>query len=200
MNLVLVGFMASGKSSIGRRLAQRLGYTFVDTDHFIEGEVGCTISELFELQGEDYFRRMESRVAARLHLLQNTVIATGGGLPITPGNMAHLKAAGVVVFLKAEPEDIIKRLERDTRRPKVQGGDLREKVTGLYAERLPTYTQADLVVETTGKGMNRVCGEIIRRGLELHGQRTGETIAPPKEDSGEEEEEGSAEDATHSAD
>ena len=74
------------------------------------------------------------------------VISTGGGLPITPGNLEHLKRAGAVVFLKASLEDILKRLERDTRRPKVQGGDLRETVTRLLDELLPVYEQADLVV------------------------------------------------------
>jgi shikimate kinase len=162
MNVVLIGFMASGKTSVGRRLAQRLGYRFLDTDQFIEGEMGCSIAELFTIQGEAYFRDVESRLAARMHGLQNTVISTGGGLPITPGNLEHLKRAGAVVFLKADLEDILKRLERDTRRPKVQGGDLRDTVTRLLVERLPAYEQADLVVESHGKSVNRVCGEIIR--------------------------------------
>ncbi len=83
-------------------------------------------------------------------------------MPVTPGNLERLYRAGLVVFLKASLEDILKRLERDTRRPKVQGGDLRERVTGLLGERLPLYERADVVVETHGKSINRVCGEIIR--------------------------------------
>jgi shikimate kinase len=162
MNVVLIGFMASGKTSVGRRLAQRLGYGFLDTDQFIENELGCSIAELFSIQGEAYFRGIESRLAQRLRGLQNTVISTGGGMPITPGNLERLRHAGPVVFIKASLEDILKRLERDTRRPKVQGGDLRGTVTALLAQRLPLYEQADLVVESHGKGVNRVCGEIIR--------------------------------------
>lgn len=171
MNVVLIGFMASGKTSVGRRLARRLGYTFLDTDQFIEGELGCTIADVFAIQGEPYFRELERRLAARLHQLQNTVVSTGGGMPIAPGNLELLRRAGAVVFLKASLEDILARLERDTRRPKVQGGDLREKVSGLLAERLPVYEQADLVVESHGKGINRVCGEIIRHLPEIKARR-----------------------------
>jgi shikimate kinase len=167
MNVILIGFMASGKTSVGRRLAQRLGYNFLDTDQFIESELGCTIAEVFSIQGEAYFRKLESRLAARLHCLQNTVISTGGGLPITPGNLERLREAGSVVFIKASLEDILKRLERDVRRPMVQRGELRETVTSLLEERLPSYEQADLVVESHGKGVNRVCGEIIRHLAEL---------------------------------
>jgi shikimate kinase len=163
MNVVLIGFMASGKTSVGRRLSRRLGYRFVDTDHFIEEELGSTISELFATKGEPYFRDLETRLARRLAKLDNTVVSTGGGLPITPGNLELLKAAGPVVFLKASMDDILQRLERDTRRPKLKEGEgLRETVTRLMEQRLPRYEQADFIVETAQKGMNRVAGEIIR--------------------------------------
>ena len=181
MNVVLIGFMASGKTAVGRRLAQRLGYAFLDTDQFIESELGCTISDVFAIQGERYFRGLESRLAARLAGLQNTVISTGGGLPITPGNLAHLRRAGTVVFLKASLEDILARLGRDTPRPKVQGGDLRETVTRVLDERLPVYEQADLVVESPGKSVNRVCGEIIRHlgALQAAEEAAGQVPAEP---------------------
>jgi shikimate kinase len=163
MNVVLIGFMGSGKTSVGRRLARRLGYRFVDTDQFIEQELGCTIAELFSHKGEAYFRELETRLARRLCKLDNAIIATGGGMPITPGNLDLLKQAGAVVFLKASLEDILLRLERDTRRPKLREGEsLRETVTRLLEQRLPIYEQADFVVETAKKGMNRVAGEIIR--------------------------------------
>lgn len=162
MNLVLVGFMASGKTSVGRRVARRLGYRFIDTDRFIEAELGCTIADLFATKGEAHFRALEARLAQRLSALSNTVIATGGGMPITPGNLDALRKAGIVVFLNAAVEEILQRLERDTRRPKVQGGDLREKVLSLHAERLPLYLQADVVVDTQGKTVNRVAGDVIR--------------------------------------
>jgi len=162
MNVVLIGFMASGKTSIGRRLARRLGYHLLDCDHFIEEQLGCTIAELFERRGEPYFRELETRLARRLPALENTVIATGGGMPIAPGNLDLLRRAGPVVFIKADPEDILKRLERDTRRPKVQGGNVRETALGLLEARLPIYSQADFTVASAGKGLNRTAGEIIR--------------------------------------
>lgn len=163
MNVVLIGFMGSGKTSLGRRLARRLGYRFVDTDQFIEHELGCTIADLFAHKGEAYFRELETRLARRLCKLDNTIISTGGGMPVTPGNLDLLKQAGPVVFLKADLEDILQRLERDTRRPKLREGEnLRETVTRLLEQRLPIYEQADFIVETAQKGMNRIAGEIIR--------------------------------------
>jgi shikimate kinase len=162
VNLVMIGFMASGKSAVGRRVARRLGYRFLDTDRFIESELGCTIADLFATKGEAHFRDLETRLARRLAKLTNTVIATGGGMPITPGNLDLLRQAGIVVFLNADLDEIVQRLERDTHRPKVQGGDLREKVTKLHAERLPVYQQADLVVNTKGMTVNQVAGEVIR--------------------------------------
>jgi shikimate kinase len=179
MNVVLIGFMASGKTSVGRRLARRLGYRFVDTDHFIEQELGCTIAEVFAGKGETYFRELESRLARRLALLENTVISTGGGFAIPPGNLEHLKRAGPVIFLKASLEDILQRLERDTRRPKLKEGELRETATRLLEQRLPRYAQADFTVETALKGMNRVAGEIIR--LVAGFQRPPEETSPATE-------------------
>lgn len=167
MNLILVGFMASGKTTIGRRLSQRLGYSFLDTDQFVESEIGCSIAELFSIQGEEYFRTLETRLAGRLTRMENSVIATGGGMIMTPGNLERLRAAGILIFLKAAREDLITRLERDTRRPKVRNGDIGETVTKMMDERLPTYSQSDIIVETKSKSINRVCTEILRKVSEF---------------------------------
>jgi shikimate kinase len=179
MNVVLIGFMASGKSAVGRRVARRLGYRFLDTDRFIETEMGCTIAELFASKGEAHFRELESRLARRLVALSNTVIATGGGMPIAPGNLDALKKAGIVVFLNAAVEEILNRLERDTRRPKVQGGDLKETVLRLHGERLPVYSQADVVVDTKGLSVNHVAGDVIRLVAEaLHAREASARQTP----------------------
>ena len=167
MNIVLIGFMASGKTSVGRRLASRLGYPFVDTDSLIEKQAGLSITGVFSMHGETVFREMETVVARELKNLKSCVISTGGGLPITPGNLDLLREAGLVVFLKADPEDLVQRLQRDVRRPKVQEGDPRETVMKLYAERIPIYTQADMVIETNGKSLNRVTGEVIANLAEV---------------------------------
>ncbi len=163
MNLIMIGFMASGKTSVGRRLAQRLGYSFLDTDQFIESEIGCSIAEIFSIQDEAYFRELETRLASRLHKLNNTVIATGGGMIISPGNKERLQRTGTIIFLKARRQDILERLQRDSRRPKArEGDDMETTVANLMTNRLPVYEQADIVIETGGKSVNRVCGEIIR--------------------------------------
>ena len=162
MNLILVGFMASGKTAVGRRLAQRLGYSFIDTDRYIEDQLGRTITQVFASEGEPYFRDLETRLARRLRALSNHIIATGGGMVVTPGNMALLKAAGKVIFLNADPEEIIKRLARDTRRPLVQGQDVRERVTSLLPQRMPLYEQAHQSIATAGMSVNQVAGEILR--------------------------------------
>ena len=162
MNLVLVGFMASGKTAVGRRIAQRLGYGFLDMDHHIEREMGCSISQLFEIEGEAYFRTLETRLLSHLHKLDNYVVSTGGGVLTSEGNLEILRKVGVSVFLNADRGEILKRLERDTRRPKLKEGGLEETVTRLLDERLPIYTQCDITIDTKGKTLNRVAGEIIR--------------------------------------
>ncbi len=161
MNLVLVGYMGSGKTSVGRRVAQRLGYGYLDTDHFIEQEMGCSISQLFDEKGETFFRQIESRIAAQLHKLDNHVIATGGGILTRDGNLEALTQAGVTIFLNADPEDIYDRLQRDTRRPKLREGDLQETVTRMLEERMERYRQCSIIIDTKGKSVNRVAGKVI---------------------------------------
>ncbi len=171
MNLILVGFMASGKSSIGKRLARRLGYRFVDTDQLIESEIGCSVAEIFSIQGEAYFRELETRLLRNLPNLQNYLIATGGGLITTAGNMDLLKKIGVVIFLNAERSEIIERLQRDTRRPMVQGGDLEQRVDDLLGARLPLYSEADIVVDTGGKTVNQTASEVLKHVAGYSGGR-----------------------------
>jgi len=161
MNIVLVGFMASGKTSVGRRVAKRLGYRFMDMDQFIEKEQGRTISDIFAKEGEAHFRALETALLRRMLHQENTVISCGGGIVTTSGNIDLLKQIGITVFLNADPEDILRRLEHDTRRPKVQGGDLRERVITLLGQRMPLYQQADLSIHTLGKTPNQVAGELI---------------------------------------
>ena len=162
MNIVLVGFMASGKTAVGRRVARRLGYSFLDTDQLIEAEIGCSIAKLFEEKGEEAFRRLESAVAENLHQLKNHVISTGGGILTQPDNLERLRRAGLVTFLNADQEEIIERLQRDTRRPLVQGGDVRTKVTTLLAERLAMYAKSDVVIDTKALSVNQVSSLVIR--------------------------------------
>ncbi|MDH5752351.1 MAG: shikimate kinase [Deltaproteobacteria bacterium] len=173
MNLILVGFMGSGKSAVGRRLAQRLGYGFLDTDNYIEEQTGRSIAAIFAEEGEEYFRGLEKALAKRLAGLRNYVISTGGGMITTPGNLELLRAAGLMIFLDADKEEIIQRLERDSKRPLLQGQDVRERVENLLAERMPLYSQCELRLPTRAKSVNKVAGELIRLIAEHGGFQAG---------------------------
>ena len=121
MIIFLVGFMGSGKSTVGQKLARRLGYSFVDMDARLEGEHGKTINEIFEKLGEKAFRKMESNLLKELVSLQDTVISTGGGLPCTGNNMDLINREGVSIYLRMEPEALLNRLSRGkSRRPLIR--------------------------------------------------------------------------------
>ena len=181
MNIVLVGFMASGKSAVGRRLAKRLGYKLLDMDQALEESAGVPVATIFAEKGEAAFRRMETEWLDSLTQVDNHVFSTGGGILTTPGNMERLKRLGPVVFLNADLDDILLRLANDTRRPLVQrlresGQDLRTSLQALLEQRLPLYMQADIVIPTLGKTPNTVAGELIgaiSRYLSQQAQQVG---------------------------
>ena len=162
MNLVLVGFMGSGKTAVGRRLAKRLGYHFLDTDRYIEDQTGLTVVQIFEHQGEAHFRELERRLAVNLYKVSNTVISTGGGMLFTPGNPESLKKAGPMVYLKAAEAAILERLGRNNNRPLASGEGWEDNIRQLLAQRSPLYETADLIIPTEDKSINQVAGEIIR--------------------------------------
>ena len=149
-NIILVGYMGSGKSTVGKKAAKALAYTFLDTDSLIEQAEGMTISKLFEEKGEPYFREQETETIRRLmEEPKGNIIATGGGLPMREGNDKLLKELGTVIYLKAETETLMKRLSGDTARPLLQNGDLREKIDTMLAIRGPVYERvADVILET----------------------------------------------------
>ncbi|NLP35285.1 MAG: shikimate kinase [Clostridiales bacterium] len=157
-NIILIGFMGCGKTSVGKRLAKRLNYPFVDTDHLIEKNIGCTINEIFSSKGEDFFREMETSILREIGSdSRHKVIATGGGLPEKKQNREILKEIGHVVYLKISKETVIKRLSGDTTRPKLKGDDLSTKVDALLREREPIYEEvADQVIETDDKSYNEI--------------------------------------------
>lgn len=135
-NLVLVGMMGSGKSTVGAILAQRLGLELADTDAVIEAREGRTIPELFAQEGEAYFRACEERAAEDLSRRTGLVIACGGGLPLYPGAMAPLKCSGTVVLLQRDPEEIFRTVAMKDR-PLAQRG--REAFLAIALERAPVY-------------------------------------------------------------
>ncbi len=163
-NIILIGFMGSGKTSAGEQLAERLGYSFQDTDLMIEEKCNKTISNIFAEEGEEYFRKLETKVISELFgILKHSVLSVGGGLPITEGNAALLNRLGQVVYLKASKETIGKRLEGDTTRPLLAGQDADKKVEELLNYRGPIYeATAQHVVETDDKSFDIIIAEIIR--------------------------------------
>ena len=121
--LSLVGLPGSGKSTVGRQLARRLQLPFADSDQAIEQRLGCPIREFFEREGEARFRDIEQEVIAHLCAEHQGVLATGGGAVLRPENRAQLRAAGTVVYLKSQPEDLMRRLRHDSKRPLLQVAD-----------------------------------------------------------------------------
>jgi shikimate kinase len=149
-NLVLIGFMGSGKTSIGRLVAQRLGFQFVDTDAVIVERAGMQVAEIFERHGEAWFRAEETAVLRSLSILNRAVISTGGGIVTRPENHALLRELGLVVWLTASEEVIFERVSRNQRRPLLQTADPRATVHELLAKRRPLYEAvAHFTLETT---------------------------------------------------
>ena len=155
--------MGTGKTTIGRKLAVRLGYRFVDTDHYIEKEQNCRISELFETHGESHFRALESSLLRRLIKVENTVIATGGGALITPGNKELIQKIGNSVHLSAHLDDIFERVTRNSKRPLVQTENPLKTVTDLYEARKHLYADADITVDTQSLKMWAIVTKIINK-------------------------------------
>ena len=161
-NVVLIGFMGSGKTSIGMKYARAFSYEFLDSDAQIEEEQQKTINDIFAEQGETAFRTMETELLQRLLEKQEPfVLGTGGGMPLREENAAMLKQIGLVIFLKVGQEELITRLQNDTTRPLLVASDIRERVETLYAKRLPLYeAAADYILETDGKSFYEILKEI----------------------------------------
>ena len=161
-SIVLVGMMGAGKSSIGRRLAQRLGIGFVDADAEIEAAAGMTIAEIFATYGEPDFRSGEARVIARLLDQGQQVLATGGGAFMNPETRGGIRQKGISVWLKAEFDVLMKRVRRRAMgdRPMLQG-DPAQRIRHLMSERYPVYAEADVTVMSRDVSHEVIVGEIV---------------------------------------
>ena len=147
-SVVLVGMMGAGKSSVGRRLAARLGIPFVDADVEIEKAAGMTISEIFSAHGEPYFRAGEARVIARLLDGGPQVLATGGGAFMNTDTRAAIRVKGISIWLKADFDVLLRRVKRRTDRPLLQGDEAADTLRRLMEERYPVYAEADVTVDS----------------------------------------------------
>jgi shikimate kinase len=158
--VVLVGFMGSGKSSVGRALARRFGVPFVDVDERIESEAGCPIRDLFAREGEPAFRAREKAALRKVLSVPGCVIATGGGSFSDEENRVLLRAYAPVVYLEVDAGTVLDRLAGDLSRPLLQGGDRDEKVRALLSRRASGYLTADVVVRTDGFTVEEVAGKV----------------------------------------
>jgi len=160
MIIFLVGFMGSGKSTVGRRLAGRLGYSFIDMDQRLEAEHGMTINEIFEKLGEKAFREMENLLLEEIVSLKDTVISTGGGLPCTGNNMDLINDKGVSIYLRMEPEALLNRLSRGKRRRPLIRHLSREELETFIREKLrerePVYLRAHHIVSGLNFNMDHL--------------------------------------------
>ena len=161
MNIVLTGFMGTGKSKIGKRLAKKLGMSYLDTDELIEEREKDSISAIFKKKGEKYFRRLETKVVKEVALLDNFVISTGGGVVLREGNIRLLKKNAFIVCLFASPEIILKRTKGDDNRPLLGVSNQKKRIEELLALRKPYYEKADFSVDTSASDSEGVVEEII---------------------------------------
>ena len=166
-NIVLVGFMGSGKSTVGRKLARQLKRRFLDMDKIIEHENGRSISEIFEQEGEAKFRGLESALALQLAVQTNRVISTGGGIVLNPANLEALGATGMVVCLSVRPETVLERVAHNTHRPLLAGSESHEdklkKIQELYFTRKSLYDAIPIQVATDGRSPEDIVEEILAR-------------------------------------
>lgn len=152
-NVYLVGLMGAGKTTVGRSLARRLGCGFIDSDREIEARTGVSIPTIFEIEGEDGFRKREVQVIEDLSLLNQHVVATGGGAVLREENRVRMKASGLVVYLNAPPATLWERTRKDRNRPLLRVADPFQKLKELYVYRDPIYREvADLIID--GSRMN----------------------------------------------
>lgn len=162
-NIVLIGFMGCGKSSVGAKLAKQLSFSFYDTDKWIEEREGKSINDIFGLNGEEYFRNLETNTIRKMEkTFHHAVIATGGGLPLRHCNIKILQQLGTVVYLKVSKDTVLQRLKGDTKRPLLQGGSPDEKVECLLSQRESIYQGCcNILVVTDQKSINQIADEII---------------------------------------
>ena len=162
MNISLIGFMGTGKSSVGQELAQKLDYKFVDLDEEIVKEDGRGIPDIFEQDGEEYFRDVETKVTKKIGNRNNQVIATGGGVVLRDQNIDNLKQNGIVILLKATPEEIYDRTKDDNNRPLLEVDDPLAKINSLLEERKERYQCTQYQIDTTELDINEVVEEVVK--------------------------------------
>jgi shikimate kinase len=161
-NIVLVGFMGTGKTTAGRQLAQRLGLEFVDMDKVIEERQGRVIATIFAEQGEPHFRALERALVRELAARDGLVVATGGGVVLDPGNVTDFSRSGLVVCLQASPGTVMKRVSGETHRPLLEGDEKARRIVKLLSDRRLLYGAIPHQIDTDALTPDQVVERIIR--------------------------------------
>ena len=173
--IYLTGFMGSGKSTIGPILANTIGYDFVDVDRTIEKEAGKSVDQIFLEDGEAHFRRLEGALISGLRSRSHLVVSLGGGTIADPDNLRDMKTSGILIYLKATPDQIFKRLHHKNDRPslkdphgeRLSDEQLRVRIQELYRKREPLYSQADIVIRTDERKVGVTVDQIVKK-LSFH--------------------------------
>lgn len=163
-NIILVGYMGCGKSTVGREIGLQLSYPMVDTDCLIVDSVGMSIAKIFQQHGEEYFRDLETELLSQIHATECTkqIISTGGGMPVRVENRKWLKKLGYVVWLKAGVDTVMERISKSNHRPLLNAENPREKIEKMLAERNPIYDEvADLIINTDDLAISETVHGII---------------------------------------
>ena len=168
MKIFLIGYRCTGKSTIGRRLASMLGFSFIDTDKIIENKCSQTITLIVKKKGWDDFRKIEKQILMETADVKNYVIATGGGIILDPENLQFMKDNGTIVWLKAPVKTIISRIKRDIRssdlRPSLTGGTIEDETESVLNQRIPLYKKrADFEIDTSVNDVYEAAQKIKRR-------------------------------------
>jgi shikimate kinase len=160
-NIALVGFMATGKSAVGRNLARKLHRRFVDLDALIEKAEGRKVREIFAEKGESYFRRLEKQTLEQILSEQGQIIATGGGIILDEDNLVLLRQKSLLIGLTASTDVLVGRVARSSNRPLLKGADMRARIEELLQQRQSRYAQADVSIDTSGLTINQVVEKIL---------------------------------------
>jgi shikimate kinase len=166
MNIYLIGYRCCGKTSVGKKLSQLSGKPFIDTDELIVQRAGLPIKDMVSLKGWDAFRELEKKVLEETVLIDNHIIATGGGIILNPDNIRNMKKAGCVIWLKAEPATIRTRMTKDIRtedqRPGLTASGSLDEIEPVLSERTPLYASAaDMILDADRIEVDGICGQII---------------------------------------
>jgi shikimate kinase len=163
VNIALIGFMGTGKTSVGRLVAEQLHFDYLDTDEMAQSRTGRTITDIFARDGEPAFRKLEEQIVAELTAYKRTVISTGGGLPMNLQNLVSLRTHALVVCLWASPEKIWERVKNQTHRPLLHDANPQKKIRELLATREPFYRQADVLLNTELRSVREVAQQVVHQ-------------------------------------